>query len=250
MGNENGLRCAYLCAIFGDRDPLVNSEEFSQMVALEHLGHLSTFADPKICEVLFVANTEDEKLWGKVINLSPNCDSLSKGSAKLEFRPNNGFSYGAWAYGLDLLLENDRLTHAFLIEDDYLPAKQFFVDDFLVKVKPGTGFVAQRTISRLGVAPRHAASSNGLILLDAARDSKRQLGSTFIIFPFHLDKSKYLMGTENQITFLSGLENCGYRIEDLSDTCSIHFFDSPTGEVLEVGNPEGELPLRPWLPAS
>jgi len=248
MASENVLHCAYICAIFGDRNPLINSEQFSQSVALEHLRKLSTFDDPRICEALFVANTENSKLWGKVIDLSPNSASSSLVSARLEFRPNYGFSYGAWAYGLDLLLENERLTHAFLIEDDYLPAKRLFINNFLTKASPGTGFVAQRTISRRGIAPRHAASSNGLIVLDAVRESKRQLGATFIIFPFHLDRSKYLMGTENQITFLSGLENCGYRIEDLSDTCSNQFFDSPTGKIIEFGNPEGELPLRPWFP--
>ena len=250
MATETVLHCAYICAIFGDRNPLIDSEQFSHSVALEHLRQLSTFDDPRICEVLFIANTEDSQLWGKVVDLSPNSAYSSPGSARLQFRPNYGFSYGAWAFGLDLLVDNERLTHAFLIEDDYLPAKRLFLDNFLAITKPETGFVAQRTISRQGIAPRHAASSNGLIILDAARDSKRQLGSTFIIFPFHLDRSKYLMGTENQITFLSGLENCGYRIEDLSDTCSNHFFDSQTGEVLEVGNPEGELPLRPWVPLS
>jgi hypothetical protein len=143
-------------------------------------------------------------------------------------------------------MEDSTYEMVFLIEDDYIPNEDHFLTYFVNLVQPSTGFVAQVAQAIPGVAPYHASVSNGLLLMEAARTSYRLLGSSMIIYPHQLDRAGYVMGTENQVLFLSGIETCGFSIRDVSKICAVPFYETTTGQILNRGLLGAPAPLVPW----
>lgn len=241
------MRCVYLCAVFGDRDPSVTAEEHALTVVTKHLNAIQASKETRVAECVFVVNTEDERLVGVTRELEPNNPHPAWiERIQIVFRRNHGYSYGAWKAVIDLEEIQRDFDVAFLIEDDYVPSTPQFLDIFLTKMTPRTGFVAQVAEHVACMAPHHAAVSNGLLSLAAIRHCKATCGTTLVIYPHHLDRSGYLVGTENQITFLAGVESCGFTVDDIADVASVPFFDTSTNSVYERGKADAVAPLSPW----
>lgn len=73
----------------------------------------------------FVFNDDiPDSIKTDIIDLCPNIEII--------FRPNNGFSYGAWN---DAIIKNiDLYDYFFIIEDDYIPTSADFCEPFLNKI--------------------------------------------------------------------------------------------------------------------
>jgi hypothetical protein len=242
-------RIAYIVAIWGDRE-----NDRGELV-LSHIleAHVKALLQNKnecLSEILFVINTLNISVLQDEVDTFMNSDLYQKLSKLREtgflVRDNLGFSYGAWEAGLKSLLGSD-ITHSFLIEDDYVPSYPEFLEAFLSKTSSKRAFVCQKFEAIPNVAPKHAAVSNGLISMKTVSVVFETYNQIFSIFPYELGRAEHLMGTENQITFLTLFETLGFEIVDISDSYSVKFFETNTSEMHERGNGKYKSPLKPLV---
>ena len=242
-------RIAYVVAIWGDRKD--SRGKLALHYTLEaHANALLQTNDECLSEILFVINTLKVPLVQDEVSIFMNSGLFQKLSKLREIkflvRDNLGFSYGAWEAGIKSLLGSD-ITHSFLIEDDYVPSYPEFLEAFLSKASSKRAFVCQKLEAIPNVAPKHAAVSNGLISMKAVSVVFETYNQIFSIFPYELGRAEHLMGTENQITFLTLFETLGFEIVDISDSYSVKFFETNTSEIHERGNGKHESPLKPLV---
>ena len=232
--------CAYVVACFEGRRPNVDTTYHLDASIDRHLGALAEYDTSdavRISKVLFVVNQAGVETVSE--------ENLHRGGRDVTIvrRPNNGYSYGAWAHAVEILLERSAPhSHAFLIEDDYLPSIPGFLEAFLDRPS-NAGFVAQKLAAIPGVAPNHAATSNGLLDLAAARRTKEIFGTPFMYYPFELTADDYTLGCENPIAFFSLLELAGFPLDDISDRWSVPHLSN--GVITERGNSGAPAPLVP-----
>lgn len=242
-------RIAYIVAIWGDREN--DRGELALSYILEaHIKALLQNNNESLSEILFVINTLNISVLQDEVDTFVNSELYEKFSklreTKFLIRHNLGFSYGAWEAGLKSLLGSD-ITHSLLIEDDYVPNYPEFLEAFSNKISSERAFVCQKFEAIPNVAPKHAAVSNGLISMEAVSVVYKTYNQIFSIFPFELGRAEHLMGTENQITFLTLFESLGFEIVDISDSFSVQFFETETGEIRERGNERYKSPLKPLV---
>jgi len=238
---------AYVVAVWGDRTDR-NGNSFLNYILESHAKALLKHNIDELTDLIIVINSvEAETIDSKLSKFKQSAEFKKlESKIKIEFiiRKNFGFSYGAWSEGLKSLL-NSNVEYAMLIEDDYIPAQENFLEIFKKHISPDTAFVCQKAEDIPNVAPRHAAVSNGLINMKALRAVNETYMQMFSIFPFELGRAEHLMGTENQITFLALLESIGYKVKDISDDFSVLYFHSESAQIRERGNMNSLSPLIP-----
>jgi len=233
----------YVVACYGDRYDPTSGELLIREAVSRHLEAVEEFGAGRFGSALFVVNTDSPAMVQREL------DHLDQEEARaipfeILIRPNRGYSYGAWADGLERLAPAEA-AFAFLIEDDYAPALVDFSAPFVEKLSESAGFVCQLAGSVPGVYPRHAAVSNGAISMTSVREALNDFGQVFSIFPFELDRSDYTVGCENQVSFLALIESLGYEVADIAAEASVPFFEVRTGSLIERGTAGAPAPLRP-----
>ncbi|CAM8635271.1 hypothetical protein MCEKE4_00758 [Acidimicrobiia bacterium] len=232
--------CAYLVACFEGSRPNVADTHDLATTMRRHLSAIDAYGETpsvRLAKVIFIVNCVGLK------NESLETTTVGDHVISIIRRPNNGYSYGAWARGVHHLLDDDDPPDfAFLIEDDYLPSMKRFLDPFVDRIN-GHGFVAQRLSSIPGVAPLHASTSNGLLDLRATQSTFEKFGVSFIYYPYELGADDYVMGCENQIMFFSLLQLAGFGLSSIQDAWSVpHLQD---GTISETGMKNAPAPLSP-----
>ena len=230
----------YIVALFPGTDPL-NTYGSCRATFEAHAGAIAASASlAEIRKMSFVVNTSDlhrdaptvEKAFADSRNeLGPN--------AQLVIRPNCGFSYGAWQEVIHSEVEEG--NDFFLIESDYLPSREFLVP-FKAELTPDHGFVAQKISSTQSI---HASVSNGWLSTRWAKMAINSFGSVFPIYPFLLDRSDYLIGCENQLTFLNFIRQLGGKITEVDPNLSCLYWNSDLQMVVELGRSGGWSPIQP-----
>lgn len=140
-----------------------------------------------------------------------------------ELRLNGGLSYGAWEHMLIERIKDKTPEYAFLVEDDYIPTTPNFVDPFIEKFNnyENIGYVASLYWS--DVAQPHAAISNGLVSYEVCRDVFEKNQKIFDLNT--VNSPGYGDAGKNQVSFLNFLTKNGYKVNDVSDLCSLPFLD-------------------------
>lgn len=152
---------------------------------------------------------------------------------------NNNHSYGSWNFGMMKYINED--LNFFLIEDDYFPSKDEFYLPFIEKMSDNIAYVPQLYVHNREHR-RHAAISNGLMNIKAARKHYETFGCCINIkLP---DKRVYDAGVYTQLYFLKGLEELGYKIDDVSKKYC-HPFLERNNKIKLYGNENVETLIEP-----
>lgn len=240
LSAQGPFDCAYIVACYEGYRPNVPTIYNTDVSIERHLAALDAFdtaASIQVNRVVFVVNQT------KVDDITEEHLTSQGREISIVRRPNHGYSYGAWAHGVDMLLSSEiHGRYAFLIEDDYLPAIPDFLEAFL-EIGGEPGFVAQWFSDIPGVAPSHASTSNGLLDLTAVQHTRKVLGAPFMFYPYELTADDYTVGCENQITFFSLLRIAGFQIVDISGRWSVP--QLVHGEIVERGVAGARAPLIP-----
>lgn len=150
------------------------------------------------------------------------------------------WSYSSWDDCMTMSIEDD--MDFFLIEDDYLPAKDEFYMPFVEKKNDGVAYISQ--FCTIVEGDRYRASiSNGLMNHDAAKSHHQALGACL-----HLPVLKGKVGNPGvagQIYFLDKFKDLGYSVKDVSDGYHQPFLNA-RNKVVSFGNPNGEILIKPY----
>lgn len=233
----------YIIALFAGRVELDSFVNYFDNLVQMHLKAIEKFDQNSVSKVVLVINSDSPEMLSKALS-SANLFEDSFIPVQVLVRENLGYSYGAWEFGVLCNLQED-VDGYFLIEDDYLPSSQDFLNYFSDKLTPNVGFVAQTIEALTGTAPLHAAVSNGLLSKNAVVVTLEKFNRLFAIFPFELKREDHLMGTENQVTFLAFIQEAGFVMDEIAEECSVPFHETYNNEIRERGNQHGPAPISP-----
>lgn len=149
---------------------------------------------------------------------------------ELIVRENRGFSYGAWQ---EVVMKNINYDFHFLIEDDYLPICNNFIDYFKTQLDEETIFICQVYICE------HCSMSNGFLNSKIIRKEINNINPKMPLNAVVDNECNYVTGINNQILFLKNFTDLNYKIKDLTKKCSIPFSDH-LGNIIQRGNYEKE----------
>lgn len=168
-----------------------------------HINFLNT--NPKgIDHATFVFNQSNNPEEKEVINLANQANLPIP--HKVIVRENYNFSYGAWGEGMKQTHQD--FDYSFLIEDDYIPYCNDFLDYFKSKITDKIIFVASMFHTVNGP---HAAISNGLFI------NKFINPDNPIDLKLNHPDGRYHEAAYNQIKFLLQYQEKGYLINDIRD---------------------------------
>jgi hypothetical protein len=205
-----------------------------------HLEALAGSPSNSFCKkITFVVNSDLQSLDREIkeaFNVAMEKFNLP---VELEIRSNSGYSYGAWQDVIERNLLHDE--DFFLIEGDYLPNGPFLLP-FLEALDPSHGYVAQKLNNKPIL---HASVSNGYLSNKWAKAAKRRFGSVFCIFPFSLGKQDYILGCENQLTFLNYVMAVGGKVTEVDSKFSCPYWNNEIGNWQELGTSGAYAPIVP-----
>ncbi len=172
----------------------------------KHCDFIKT--NPKgIDQITFVFNKSDNPDEDKIIDYTKN---LSLNIPHLVIvRENLNLSYGAWGEGLKQTAKD--FEYSFLIEDDYTPVKNDFLDYFKSEIKDNSIFVASYFSIKNAQNVPHASISNGLII-----NKHINLENPLHHPPKTKNRDHYHHAAQNQILFLKQYQDKGLIINDIS----------------------------------
>jgi len=123
-------------------------------------------------------------------------------------RTNSGLSYGAW--GDVIHKTRDKFDYSFLIEDDYIPVQNDFLDYFKSKITEKSIFVCSL------FKDNHAAIANGIFVNKHSNPDKTFSNATGV---------GYGAGYIAQKGFLHDYQSQGYTFPDITDIGYTEFRD-------------------------
>ena len=154
--------------------------------------------------------------------------------------PNNdSHSYGSWNFGMKSCLEDD--MNFFLIEDDYLPAKDEFYIPFVESMDRYTAYVSQLYVKK-NVQMEHAAISNGLMNIEAVRAHVDKFGECISVSA--ASSKSHNPGVYSQLHFLENFKYLGFVMQNISKNYCHPFLE--TKNVITIyGNTSGPTLIEP-----
>lgn len=207
------------------------------------LDALKRFRTPGIKKVTFVISPSSTERDDSILKF---IESMSKEFNNMEIlsyvKPTNEYySYGCWDHCMQKHLDDD--LDFFLMEDDYLPACNDFYAPFQELLDKKTAYVCQfyTTIQQLC---NHAAISNGILNLDAAREHFDTFGNCISI-PYMKNTLKYSPGAMAQMGFLDHFPKLGFHIKDVSASYKQPFLQY-NHTITNYGNRTGEILIQPY----
>ncbi len=174
---------------------------------------------------------------------------------------------------LSALLARPTSKYAFLCEDDYVPTDGKFFKPFFKKFDndQNLGFVAQhvgdirisfdikskfknandepydKSYPRHNEDVRHAMVSNGFIKMRVCKEIYAKKSKKFIL---KLDKPNIYNRLSDraweQVLFTRHIEELGYKIDGISDSCYIPFDANNSNKHLNFGKKEWYTPIKPY----
>jgi len=161
---------------------------------------------------------------------------------ELLFRPNSGYSYGAWN---DVVKRNlNNFDYFFLIEDDYMPNFTNFSLPFIQRMKDNVAYVCSLMVEISNdidkMIPvdagkfKHPSISNGMLSAAASRRVLEKYNSLFRL----QDGVTREIGYWNQTYYLKNFTDIGFEVVDTTDEFCSPFLNTASGEVKIYGNPE------------
>lgn len=207
------------------------------------LDALKQFRVPDIKKVTFVISPSSRERDDAIVEF---IESISKEFNDMEIlsyvKPTNEYySYGCWDHCMQKHLDDD--LDFFLMEDDYLPACNNFYAPFQQQLDGKTAYVCQ-LFSTVKQLYSHAAISNGILSIDAAREHFDTFGNCISI-PYMKNKSKYSQGVIAQMGFLEHFLKIGFRIKDVSAEYKQPFLQ-PNHTITNYGNRYGAILIQPY----
>lgn len=168
----------------------------------------------------------------EIISMINDLIGKSELKGKLIVRDNFNASYGAWQHGIMETYKD--YTHTFLIEDDYLPTNQDFIDFFLRKDIENTRFIASYLNNS------HASISNGLLNNKVVEPTVEKYGNLFNLQTDDKSTTIYLMADQTSfLDFISG------EIRDITDEAATIF--NNVGRLIVYTNPNLPIIIKPIL---
>lgn len=222
--------------------PLRYSKLDSLFFFKEHLNFLKNIkTDIKIFPT-FVFNEDVDSQIKKELDGYSEYDIL--------YRKNSGYSYGAWNDVIIKNINNYNYDYFFLIEDDYIPTCDNFLNPFLDRCKGDTIFVCGLVEEASSVrfpsyvqdnqkSFKFPSISNGLIPAGFCRFFYKKNKKLFNI---SMDTDKDT-AYKNQIYFCKYFTDMGYKITDILDEFKSPFFDSKN--IVTYGNENRLALLKP-----
>lgn len=196
-------------------------------------------------ESTFVINNDIDEPTLKLIK-----EALLNSNVELVLRENTGFSYGAWCDVLHQNLEKG-YDYFFLIEDDYIPCIDNFLEPFLKKCNGNVCCVCSlaHKVSHKNnkyVLPVdgefiHPSISNGILSARHVKQIYEKYGRALRIKP----GDDYDTGYINQLYYLKDYTDEGYEITDITDTHSSPYMNSASQHIIKYGNPNNPSVLKP-----
>lgn len=191
----------YIVAIYGGKRRYYNNTPIDLFIDT-HISFLKKL--PKyINHVTFVFNKSDNPIETELISKCEEFIQTSTYDGCVIVRDNICGSYGAWNEALIKL--HKKSTHSFLIEDDYIPVDNNFLEYFLKKDGDNISFVASYSNNN------HAAISNGLINNMRISETLDNHGVLFIL----IEDNEYGGGLYH--TQYQYLQNIKGNITDITD---------------------------------
>lgn len=176
----------------------------------------------------FVINKSDNDI--EIINMINDFINISPLNGELIVRDNYNASYGAWEEAI--LNSYKNYTHSFLIEDDYLPVNETFIDYFLSKDIDNTSFIASL------MRNNHASISNGLLNHNVIEPTVNKHGRLFKLQLDNKQKTIYLLA--DQTSYLDLIDG---EIRDITNEASTIF--NEVGKMITYTNPNLPIIIKP-----
>jgi len=161
---------------------------------------------------------------------------------KVYGRPNAGYSYVAWSETISNSIEaKDDFSHFVLVEDDYIPGRNDFLEILESRLVDSVGYVCQKVYEAVpGGFPRHTALPHGMLRADAARAVYDTFGTVFGLDP----TQHYVAADTNQRHWMDLLQELGYTFTDTSDVSDTIFCDLD-GSMIDIDSGIGDPTFRP-----
>lgn len=237
----NGINYVVGVYVGKRRNESVNriTEDPTRLVKM-HIDRLSSLNVPLLKKATFVVspskNAErDEEVIAFVRSYRKNIPNISVDCFIGD--NNDNHSYGSWNFGMKKYINED--MHFFLIEDDYFPTKDEFYLPFMEKLNGNVAYVCQ-LYGTLYEKFAHAAISNGLMNINAAKEHHNRFGQCI----FTVENNKKMGGVWNQLHFLKNYENMNFLVKDISDKYFQPFLEV-SNRITPYGNEKGEVLVEP-----
>lgn len=241
MVSENGVNYIVACYLGERRTPGPPGEVFIK----RHLDYLQDKNVP-VSRVSIVVSTDSAEDANRALNAVKKYDGYYT-NLKFFIRRNVSYSYGAWNDTVNDSIRNlENFDYFFLVEDDYLPARDDFLKILIDRLNDKTAYVCQKVYdAQPGGFQRHASASSGMLHGVLAKEVYGKFDSVFDIKP----AINYPQAETNQVNFLNYIRDSGYNFSDISDISGIHFLENLQGSgariktVDELNGPPLLLPI-------
>lgn len=167
------------------------------------------------------------------------------------YRQNSGFSYGIWNDVIEM--NKDKFDYFFLIEDDYIPSRNDFLQPFLDRCRGDVFMVCGRSIlvsnSNNNLVPvedgsfYHPSISNGLISSKHINLVHNKTQRVFRIVSENTHQAAYL----NQLYYVKDYTDMGFLLVDTLDEFSSPFMDSSTVNIKIYGDSNNPALIEPII---
>ena len=218
----------YVVAVYGGERRTYSDTPVNLFVS-KHIEFLTT-KPKKFGGFTFVINKSNNDF--EIIDMINEFISKSPLNGKLIVRDNYNASYGAWEEVILNTYKN--YTHSFLIEDDYLPVNETFIDYFLEKDIENTSFVS--SFEHRGFP----SISNGLLNHKVVNPTIKKHKHLFKLEQDKKIKSVYLM--VDQKCFLELISG---KVRDITDIASTVF--NNVGKMIIYTNPNLPIIIKPII---
>ena len=201
------MKTNYIVAFWGGDRRGQPSPTPIELFVNNHINFLKQ--NPKgIDYATFVFNKSDNPNDQKAIDLAKQ--AVLPTPHKVIVRENKNLSYGAW--GEAMKQTHQDFDYSFLIEDDYVPVHNEFLDFFKQKVEDNVIFVASLFATSNG---KHAAISNGLFVHKHINPENPVSLPPRRPIPYYgaaQDQIHFLRQYQNQDLIINDITNIAYTI--------------------------------------
>jgi hypothetical protein len=205
-----------------------------------HVKFLNTCENSKIKRTTFVFNDDiSDELKDLILQTVSKIKTME---VEVIFRENCGFSYGAWN---DVIKKNlNDFDYFFLIEDDYIPVKPDFYEDFVDRCTPEYPYVST-FVDEYQPGKFCASCSNSIIRADVCKDILQKYNELFLVNPTNILQDAW----NTQMNFLNLFTQSGYGMRDILHKYSTpHNSDCNINRITVFGNKDLPHILVPIIP--
>jgi hypothetical protein len=216
----------YIVAVYGGKRRAYQQTPINTFISkqIEFLSKTPKF----ISGFTFVINKSSND--DEIISIINNFINESSLKGDLIIRDNKNASYGGWEEAI--LKTYKDFDYSFLIEDDYLPVDENFIDYFLNKDIENTSFVASL------MRNNHASISNGLLNNKVVDLTIEKHGKLFELGDDNGKKTIYLLADQTKF-----LELIPGTIRDITNEASTIF--NNVGKMIVYNDPKLPIIIKP-----